>query len=65
MADEEETVEMSDEEKSFLHNLNSPFITEVHQVIEENKEAFVTSILAIVVGVLVIVSLGIWLCIKI
>lgn len=62
--DEDDIEDITEEERSFIRRLNSPFITEAHRVIKENKEVVATSLLAIVVSVIVIVSLVVWIIIK-
>lgn len=62
---EEDIDKITDEEIFFINQLDSAFITEAHEAIKENKEVFVTSSLAIVVGIFVIVSLLIWIIIMI
>ena len=62
--EEEDVEDITEEERSFIRHLNSSFITEAHRVIKENKEVVATSLLAIVVGVIVIVSLVVWIIIK-
>jgi len=56
---------ITDEEIFFISQLDSAFITEVHEAIKENKEVFATSVLAIAVGVIVIASLMVWIIIMI
>lgn len=53
-----------DDEVSLIRRLDSPFITEAYKAIRENKEVVATSVLGIGVGVLVIISLVVWICIK-
>ena len=62
---EEDFGDLTDDEKSLLRRLDTSFITEAHKTIKENKEVVTISILAIVVGVSVIVSLVVWICVKI
>ena len=62
---EEDFGDLTDDEKSLLRRLDTSFITEAHKTIKENKEVVAISLLAIVIGVSVIVSLVVWICIKI
>ena len=62
--EEEEIIDLTDDEISLLRHLKSPFITEAHKTIKENAEVVTTSLLALVVGVIVLVSLIIWVIIK-
>ena len=65
MEDEEEEIEdLTDDEISLLRHLKSPFITEAHKAIKENVEVATTSLLALLVGIIVLVSLTIWVIIK-
>ena len=61
----EDIEDITDDEISLIRRLDSPFITEAHRVIKENKGVVATSVLAIVVGVLVIISLVVWIIVKI
>ena len=61
----EDIGDFTEEEVSLLRRLNTSFITEATRTIKANKEVIAISLLAILVGISVIVSLVVWICIKI